>query len=335
MSRLPYVGEDTGDWGAVLNDFLSQSHAADGSLLVEAVAAALGRALSDVTVGSTGQASLRIAGSYMSDDIAGGTDSTGRLETYNYQRASLNRYGESVRHNLMRQDAKAMHAWRVPVAGYDASRNAIGDPDAAGGFQSVAWCGAHVEANAHDGLHMHWEVEVPDSTGQLQGRLEVRFGDPATGAIGLDKTLIATSQADLIVRCDDGSRLGVSAAAGVEKALIFANSADAPTANQRFKIGVTADAETGGNLGSNFRIVRYADDGVTALDAPFYIGRKTANVGLLGVTSQFGGGTGVIGIKDAVTPPGSNPTGGGVLYSEGGALKWRGSSGTVTVLGAA
>ena len=43
----------------------------------------------------------------------------------------------------------------------------------------------------------------------------------------------------------------------------------------------------------------------------------------------------VIGIANATTVPSTNPTGGGVMYSEGGALKWRGSAGTVTVIAAA
>ena len=51
--------------------------------------------------------------------------------------------------------------------------------------------------------------------------------------------------------------------------------------------------------------------------------------------SDFGGGTGVIGIKDATLVPSTNPTGGGILYIEAGALKYRGSSGTVTILGIA
>lgn len=53
----------------------------------------------------------------------------------------------------------------------------------------------------------------------------------------------------------------------------------------------------------------------------------------IGSTStQVGGGSGVVGIANAGTVPTTNPTGGGVLYAEGGALKWRGSSGTITVL---
>ena len=58
------------------------------------------------------------------------------------------------------------------------------------------------------------------------------------------------------------------------------------------------------------------------------------NVGI-GTTSQFGGGVGAIGVANAGTAPTTNPTGGGVLYCEGGALKYRGSSGTVTTLGVA
>ncbi len=50
---------------------------------------------------------------------------------------------------------------------------------------------------------------------------------------------------------------------------------------------------------------------------------------------QFGSGQGVIGIQNAGVAPTTNPTGGGVLYAEGGALKWRGSSGTVTTIAAA
>jgi hypothetical protein len=57
----------------------------------------------------------------------------------------------------------------------------------------------------------------------------------------------------------------------------------------------------------------------------------SGNVGI-GTTDQFGGGAKVIGIANATTVPTTNPTGGGVLYVEGGALKFRGSSGTVTTI---
>ena len=61
---------------------------------------------------------------------------------------------------------------------------------------------------------------------------------------------------------------------------------------------------------------------------------NAGNIGI-GTTSQFGSGTGVVGLANAGTNPSANPTAGGVLYASGGALNWRGSSGTVTQIAAA
>jgi hypothetical protein len=55
------------------------------------------------------------------------------------------------------------------------------------------------------------------------------------------------------------------------------------------------------------------------------------NIGLFG-TGSYGGGVGVQFWANATTVPTTNPTGGGIPYIEGGALKYRGSSGTVTTL---
>ena len=55
------------------------------------------------------------------------------------------------------------------------------------------------------------------------------------------------------------------------------------------------------------------------------------NIGI-GTSSEFGSGELVIAISNATTVPSTNPSGGGVLYVEGGALKFRGSSGTVTTI---
>lgn len=60
---------------------------------------------------------------------------------------------------------------------------------------------------------------------------------------------------------------------------------------------------------------------------------QAGNVGINGTT--FGGGAKVLFIANATTVPTSNPTGGGILYVENGALKYRGSSGTVTTIGPA
>ncbi len=64
---------------------------------------------------------------------------------------------------------------------------------------------------------------------------------------------------------------------------------------------------------------------------------RVTSSGNLGINTpnQFGSGVGVIGILNAGTNPSGNPTGGGVIYCDGGALKYRGSGGTVTTLGPA
>lgn len=56
---------------------------------------------------------------------------------------------------------------------------------------------------------------------------------------------------------------------------------------------------------------------------------NAGNIGINGIS--FGGGLGIIFIANA-TAPSSNPTGGGILYVESGALKYRGSSGTITTI---
>lgn len=59
---------------------------------------------------------------------------------------------------------------------------------------------------------------------------------------------------------------------------------------------------------------------------------SSGNVALCDSTGSFGGGTDVVFVGDASTVPTTNPASGGILYSQGGALKWRGSAGTVTTI---
>lgn len=66
--------------------------------------------------------------------------------------------------------------------------------------------------------------------------------------------------------------------------------------------------------------------------ALFYV-RSDGNIGANSV--DWANGVKVMAIGNAGTVPTTNPTGGGILYCEAGALKYRGSSGTVTTLGVA
>ena len=90
--------------------------------------------------------------------------------------------------------------------------------------------------------------------------------------------------------------------------------------------GSTSDAYT--DAASEFNGAVTLDQGGTAYGNV----KVAANTQLGSDTPALGGGNLVVGITNAGTVPTTNPVGGGVLYSQGGALKWRGSSGTVTTI---
>lgn len=56
------------------------------------------------------------------------------------------------------------------------------------------------------------------------------------------------------------------------------------------------------------------------------------NNALLAAATDVASGQGVVAVKDATSAPAGTPSGGGVLYSDAGALKWKGSGGTVTTV---
>lgn len=86
--------------------------------------------------------------------------------------------------------------------------------------------------------------------------------------------------------------------------------------------GVYIDSMTTGDA-INIRTGPSGDPVITA---------KNKNVALFDATGSFGSGVGVVYVKDRTTAPTTDPSGGGLLYSEGGELFWRSSSGVVTQL---
>jgi hypothetical protein len=62
--------------------------------------------------------------------------------------------------------------------------------------------------------------------------------------------------------------------------------------------------------------------------------QRLAEGGNIGIrtSDQFGRGKGVIAIANATVAPSVSPAGGGILYVENGALKYKGSNGTVTAI---
>jgi hypothetical protein len=227
---------------------------------------------------SATQTGLSLGSTYPSDDVAGGTDGTSRINLYSYQRSNVNSFGEVVRVFNMRKDAKSMLAWYMPSNAFAADRT----PNA-GNWKPVTWIGSHWEANSHAGNHKHWEIEIPDSTGALQGRLEILFGNQADDTIGLDKTNTITNLTDFTIRChgstpggaDIQQALRLSAAAGFEKPIEWSNDTDG--VGKRWKLRATSETESGSNAGTNMQLVRYDDTG-TLIDVPLQVNRATGQV---------------------------------------------------------
>jgi hypothetical protein len=94
--------------------------------------------------------------------------------------------------------------------------------------------------------------------------------------------------------------------------------------------GVRLRAEAPGANHNNFSL--YVTNAGTLQSTPAIFAQGSSNNVGIGVTSAFGNGVKVIGIANATTVPNADPSGGGVLYVEGGALKYRGSNGTITTI---
>ena len=119
---------------------------------------------------------------------------------------------------------------------------------------------------------------------------------------------------------------GLAAASTGFNTFIGANAGEDNTGSY----GVCIGTEAGKDETSDYRL--YIDISDTA--APLIYGEfDDDNIGFN--TVDMASGTGVIAIANATAVPSATPTGGGVLYVEGGALKYKGSSGTITTLGVA
>ncbi|MES4909598.1 MULTISPECIES: hypothetical protein [unclassified Streptomyces] len=126
----------------------------------------------------------------------------------------------------------------------------------------MVWQGAHYEANDHGSIHGHWELEVADATGALQGRLEIPFIDQSKlsnavdTTIGIAYTNIRTNLADFSVRAQNittgdyagqNTALRVGGNNTVNKDILLSISSDMQNSGRRWIIRVNTDTESGSN----------------------------------------------------------------------------------------
>ncbi|MCH5677923.1 hypothetical protein [Streptomyces gilvus] len=262
----------------------------DGHALPVAGGTLTGNLIIDVTPGAPTDSSLTDYSLFLESDYTGGEntfDSTGRLNLQSYQRAqqtnptgSYASYGEVLRIFSRRWDSKQMIAWYGPTS-YDGS----GNPATAD--TAWFWMGAHYEANDHASVHGHWSVEVPDTAKNLQTRFEFRIWDPTTGVFGMDRTIAKFNAADVVVAQDNGA-MYMAAAAGITKNLYFTDDvlvvSGASATGKRWGLQADGTAESGSNVGTDFRVNRYSDSGVF-VDSPVFVKRSTGAVGIGNITA--------------------------------------------------
>jgi hypothetical protein len=100
-----------------------------------------------------------------------------------------------------------------------------------------------------------------------------------------------------------------------------------PSGAGNVAIGYRAGHEVTGATSNEFYLANNTGASAHLLRGNF----TNQNLGLCGAT-DYQDGVKVMAVPNATTVPTTNPTGGGILYAEAGALKWRGSSGTVTTI---
>lgn len=233
-------------------------------------------------------------------------DGTQRLVLGTYERAvAPTHYGEVIRLRWLAEDAKPAIAWQ----------------DASG--VSKAWVQAHMYLGpGATNLHQHLGIETSKADGSIHTRMSFPFDQ--------DRILIETSDSDFMV---GAGYLGVSHDSTGNADLNFSEQAGSSSYPKRWVLRRDNATKSGGSAGQNFRLDRYDDSGVV-IDTVISFERQRGNISLWKsvASADYGGGARVMFVRDRTTAPTSNPSGGGILYSESGALKWRGSSGTVTTI---
>jgi hypothetical protein len=182
-----------------------------------------------------------------------------------------------------------------------------------------------------NGTFMSFTITPTGGTATTEvGRIEANGRLEMGNAVGLNgPALSTTAPADLYVRSGNTYVDNTTAASGtVSHGTVSSfglKGIAATNATVTYTNASTIYVHGAPNAGSNVTITNpYA---LFIAAGTSYFG---GNVGIGG--ASFGSGAGVVYIANASTAPTTNPSGGGVLYVEAGALKYRGSSGTVTTI---
>ena len=138
-------------------------------------------------------------------------------------------------------------------------------------------------------IHNHIGIEVKNkSDDSIDTRLEVVMDQDVS-------RVRVTSGSHLVVA---GGTTYLTGEAGTNRDLVFGT--DESDTAKRFAIRLDSATESGSNVGSDFRIVRYSDTGV-AVDSPVVINRSTGAVTIAATLTAGGSGNGTLRSTRAAT----------------------------------
>lgn len=205
------------------------------------------------------------------------------------------------------------------------------------------------------GVGIEFEVETAAGNNEIGGRIEAVATDVGAGTEDFDLRFYAmkngvTPPGEFMRGSQDG--VTVAATFGVSLPTtgsltvsgtggnVIMNAVPATAGTNTFSL--TTDTQAGGGTNnSSSLIIKTGTSGGAGVSNSGHVFIDTGNsgpggvagsIGLFSTTGSFGSGARVVFISNATTAPTTNPTGGGILYVEAGALKFRGSSGTVTTI---
>jgi hypothetical protein len=214
---------------------------------------------------------------------------------------------------------------------------------AAGTTGSATQIGVQLQYTANGAIH--WRRIIPITAGWRRKRFLV-YPREATAAINLVfYGSTATGQTGTVklgrVRVYHAAEPQIDGAVKLSAANTFTAAQTITSAASPLILNRTGGGDSGLTLQANGAAQGQlrastagrvkVTNGAAAIE---YIGWDTAENTYIR-NGDAGGGAGVIAFKNSATMPTTNPVAGGILYVENGALKWRGSSGTVTTIGPA
>lgn len=350
MARLPVPGSDSGIWGSVLNDFLNQSHNADGTLKASAVSASG----ADATTSAKGILQLAgdLAGTAAAPTVPGlaikaddsavvhkaGSETVSGAKNFAAGiTAQSVTTDSSVRSAFFKTTSSTEHAatiYQAGTSGVDvaAALNVVSDNSQSSAMylsgtetnRGTLKIAHHGQADGSDAGAAAISVDMQTSGSAAQGI----FLTSTSGNIGGNAiTVRNNSRDDFVVKSTGRAGIGLPTAATPAGRLDVRQADDstiglAMTANSGSAQQMVLLKDSGGN--ARFEI-NAAGNSVHRATAFF-----TGALQLGATTTDLGGSSGsVVSMKDAVTAPTTNPTSGVIVFSEGGVLKWRDPSGVV------